>query len=817
MSGDNSRRIAYSRLVAATAAAITMLGGGLVLCGWAFDIALLKGITSDFATMKPNTALSFMLCGASLWLQVGMSDTGEPRSRRWLAIGLALLAVLLGLGSSVEYLFRIDLGIDTILFAESVRAETGDFPGRMAAATAMNMVLIGSALSMLDQRPRRWPYLSTEMLILPALFVAVLAIIGYVYGVLSLYRISAFSTMAAHTALLFVFMGAGTLAARPLRGLAALVTASHGGGLTARLLLPLAITTPVLVGWLCWQGEQAGWYDPAFGWAIFTTVLMVMFTSLVIFVAQRLDRINAERRRAARLIEIQNLALESIVLGAPLVRTLENLLIELERLEPDMLTSILLANEESTRLCHGAAPRLPAAYVAAIDGAAIGPAVGSCGTAAWRREQVVVTDIAADPLWENYREIAAASGLCACWSTPIIGTGGSLLGTFAIYYRTPKYPEPRHYHIIEVVTHSVAIAIDRARAVQALIQREADLEAAQERGNIGSWHFEFGATRGRWSKQMYRIFERDPALPAPTPEEFLELVHPEDRETIAQTFSPNGWQQQELRRLDFRLAPPRAGLRYLSSTVELLRNSDGQPVAMAGTVLDITERKMAELGTQQSLSRLRELSRRLTEVEEDERRSISREVHDRIGADLAAVKLNLSLIGATLPADMPDAVERRLTDTQSLVQSAIDHTRNILAELRPPGLDDYGLQAALEMYAEIIEQRLDISVSVSGSPLEPPLPHVVETALYRIVQEALNNIAKHAQPHAVDITLEQDATAVLLVVADDGLGFDAQTAAGGGYGFRIMRERAEAIGANLTIDSTPRQGTQIVIRVERKS
>src|SRR6267378_7203473 len=127
------------------------------------------------------------------------------------------------------------------------------------------------------------------------------------------------------------------------------------------------------------------------------------------------------------------------------------------------LSSILLLDPNANSLRHGAAPSLPIAYAEAIDGIVIGPSVGSCGTAAYRKEPVIVSDIASDPLWADFRELALGHGLRACWSTPILSSAGEVLGTFAIYYREPRSPTPHDSNIIEQITHLASIAIERAQ------------------------------------------------------------------------------------------------------------------------------------------------------------------------------------------------------------------------------------------------------------------------------------------------------------------------------------------------------------------
>jgi len=174
------------------------------------------------------------------------------------------------------------------------------------------------------------------------------------------------------------------------------------------------------------------------------------------------------RRRLETTLASHSQILEMIAAGQPLSATLERLAREIERQAPGMIASVLLLDEDGVHLRHGAAPSLPLPYVQAIDGVAIGEGVGSCGTAAWRRAQVIVENTATDPLWTDYRDLALRNQLRACWSTPIVDTGGSVLGTFALYYHRPRKPTDYHTDLIQQATHTAAIAITRYRQEEAL-------------------------------------------------------------------------------------------------------------------------------------------------------------------------------------------------------------------------------------------------------------------------------------------------------------------------------------------------------------
>jgi len=151
---------------------------------------------------------------------------------------------------------------------------------------------------------------------------------------------------------------------------------------------------------------------------------------------------------------------EMIAANAPLGEILSTLVRMIEAQSPGMLCSVLLLSADGNHIEHGAAPSVPASFVKAIDGSPIGPKHGSCGTAMYRGEPVVVTDIFTDPLWEDYRVLGAAAGLRACWSTPIMSRRGKVLGSFAMYYDEPQAPTGEEAQLTEAATRLAAKAIE---------------------------------------------------------------------------------------------------------------------------------------------------------------------------------------------------------------------------------------------------------------------------------------------------------------------------------------------------------------------
>ncbi|HWP94935.1 MAG TPA: sensor histidine kinase, partial [Gammaproteobacteria bacterium] len=214
---------------------------------------------------------------------------------------------------------------------------------------------------------------------------------------------------------------------------------------------------------------------------------------------------------------------------------------------------------------------------------------------------------------------------------------------------------------------------------------------------------------------------------------------------------------------------------------------------------------------------LRTLARRLVEAEVASQRQLARELHDRIGQNLAALNINLNILrGRLVELTRDDAILSRLDDSLTLNAETIARVRDLLAELRPPVLEDYGLIAALRAFAERFTTRTGIEVTVEGRELVPRPSPAVEAALYRIAQEALTNTAKHARARSARVSVDY-LPVLRLTISDDGIGFAAhamEAGTGAHWGLRNMRERALAVGGELAIESAPGAGTRVTVTLK---
>lgn len=215
----------------------------------------------------------------------------------------------------------------------------------------------------------------------------------------------------------------------------------------------------------------------------------------------------------------------------------------------------------------------------------------------------------------------------------------------------------------------------------------------------------------------------------------------------------------------------------------------------------------------QSLREAKSLARRLVEVQENERRSIARELHDEAGQALASLRYGLRLLEREI-AEGGSATER-VAELMQRVDAVIDSLHRLVADLRPASLDHLGLEAALRQYSRSAGSKfgLDVRFKARGFGRER-LPQAVETALYRVVQEAMANIGRHARATRVDVLLEHRGDRVFVMVEDDGVGFEPDLVERGDhFGLLGIQERAEALGGTLTLESTPGTGTTIVVEV----
>lgn len=514
---------------------------------------------------------------------------------------------------------------------------------------------------------------------------------------------------------------------------------------------------------------------------------------------------------ARKTFEIRELRerelLQFLASAQPMHEVLEQFVLAYEAMVPGMLGSVLLLDTDGARLRHGAAPHLPRAYCDAIDGGAIGPAAGSCGTAAHTGETVIAADIGSDPRWVDYRALAEQHGLRACWSVPIKGMRGQVLGTFAFYFRQPRDATPDERATIERGAQLASQAIERQLAQRALRDSEERYRTLVE------WSPEAIVVH-----QEGRISYVNPAgaamLGAESTDRLLglpvmDIVHPQDRAPVAHAVrtllrerKPTHLAERRVVRLDGAVidVETKAGPIVV----------DGVP-AVQVVMRDITTRKRAQAELHDSRQQLRALSAKVLAAQETERRRIAHELHDELGQALTAIKINLladdrwGRQGGNAP----------MAENIRIVEQALQQVRGLALALRPSMLDDLGLAPALRWLTEQSSQRGGVQVRLQVPAQLGRLAPDLETAVFRIVQEALTNIARHARARHATVAIDFPAPELLRVgIHDDGVGFDVavmreRALEGGSIGILGMQERATLAGGELSIRSEPGRGCEV--------
>src|SRR3984957_18323852 len=237
-----------------------------------------------------------------------------------------------------------------------------------------------------------------------------------------------------------------------------------------------------------------------------------------------------DRKQAEVLLSAEKRLLEMTATDVTLGTILNALCLFIEEQRSGTLASVLLLNPDGLYLRLAAGPNIPDEWKQQMERLPIGPCAGSCGTAAFTRSPVIVSDIATDPLWEvpEHRASALKHGLRASWSSPVLSSKGKVLGTFCMYYREPRSPEAQDLELIKSATHLVEVAIERDRAEQALRRSEAYLTEAQRLSHTGSFGWKPDTGEIVWSDETYRIFEYDRAE-TPTLDMVMQRIDPRDR------------------------------------------------------------------------------------------------------------------------------------------------------------------------------------------------------------------------------------------------------------------------------------------------
>jgi PAS domain S-box-containing protein len=515
----------------------------------------------------------------------------------------------------------------------------------------------------------------------------------------------------------------------------------------------------------------------------------------------------------------------------------------IERVSPGMRGSVLLLDDDGVTLRHGAAPHLPAVYCEAIDGASIGPTAGSCGTAAYRRERVIVRDIATDPLWTDYRELAAPHRLAACWSTPILDTDGRVLGTFAMYYDEPRAPTDADIALTETATLLAGNLIKRARAEAALRWRTEVAERLAEALGASERRFRSMAEAipvQVWTAQPDGLLD---FVTKKTAEEFgrsagdllgsgwTQVVHTDDVERVAERWR-RSLETGEPYDVEFRLFSAQDGdYRWHLVRANAMHDSNGRIVQWFGCTTDIEDQKRLQVALDAAFAE----TKRANKAKSDFLAAMSHELRTPLNAIGGYAQLMIDGIPTSASEGQLKYLGRIAKSQQhllGLIEAVLLHAK-VEAGKVTYQIADFKARDVLEVIDSLTApQRHAKRLDYECQRCDPTL--VFRADQQKVVQILLNVLSNATKFTPADgrITVSTEIPAAgvgAFSVRDTGIGmspdqlqivfepyvqFDSHLARehkGTGLGMPISRELARGMGGDLTASSEPGAGSTFTL------
>jgi PAS domain S-box-containing protein len=560
----------------------------------------------------------------------------------------------------------------------------------------------------------------------------------------------------------------------------------------------------------------------------------------------------SERKKAEALLTAEKRILEMIATGVALKEILNALCLFIEEQRSGTLASVLLLNPDGAHLDSIAGPSLPKEWTQQMESLPIGPCAGSCGTAAYRRSQVIVSDIATNPLWNvpEHRAAALKHGLQASWSNPVLSSKGKVLGTFCMYYRERRTPTYQDLELIELATHLVRVAIERDRAEEALRASEQVVRGQVEALTysldvlatapapdkfLGQMLSTIARLLGAQSVILWLLDESNGSLvlrawAEGTNSAKVDPEHPFIR-------NPASWKNDPgLQELFFSGAPVACedidhDANISSALREYLRSGGTRkflriPTLVGGHVRGFIgirhgnrpPYRPEEIELAQALAHQAMLAIQLNEFAEqsrqaailEERNRLARDIHDTLAQGFTGVIVQLEALEDAIACCRRKEANEHLQRAGELARRSLNEARRSVHALRPQALEGGNFWDALKGLVKNTTAGTALHTTFNVRGKLRHLPLAWQENLLHIGQEALTNALKYAHPRNFETRLTFNTKELRLELRDDGDGFKVKERHDG-FGLAGMRERVEQMGGKLKISSARGKGTGIVV------
>ncbi len=524
----------------------------------------------------------------------------------------------------------------------------------------------------------------------------------------------------------------------------------------------------------------------------------------------------------------QTRVLKRLAQGASLEEVLHTLIEVAEDSRPEMIASVLLVDEETGRLHNGASRRLPKEYCDAIDGTRPGPKSGSCGTAVFTGKRVIVEDISSDPLWERGRGVALQASLQACWSEPIVSSKGKVMGTFAMYYRTPRSPEDSELEFVSTCASLAALAIERVRYQNAVELERAMLKTIVNGVPEALVSSHLDRTISHFSRSATRMFGYEPEeiLGKPTT---LLYANPSDHDRLAEErFNTRMYENLAVIEVQWRR---KSGETFPGEMVGVtIRDDHGTAIGYLGLIRDITDRKIAEAKLAESQSklvqaeRLAAMGQMVSAIAHESRNALQR---IQVGVDVLEYEIEE---GSEAREDL-DRIKRAKSDLEHLHDELRSFAGTIRLNTTADNLAHVWRQAWTNLKVSRTGREAELVEEIGDADLTLQIDAFRFEQVFRNLFE--NSLAACRDPVRITVacqTINRGGSSILSVsVRDNGPGlpeeirpcvFDAfQTtkAKGTGLGMAIAKRLVEAHQGTIEIGDDQSDGAEFIIKLPKPS